>query len=152
MHKKSWHPFCTSQLFSSMRPTILRHGALPGVWLIDPVTLYWKKNYFSLSHQESVANSFLIRSEILYNLLFLVLGFYLIWTCVGLMHTNTFPVCMCISIVVSGKCCFPAAIHHYWLLDISQLLFSIDPWALRGGVDKAISSIRGIIYKKIIVW
>lgn len=134
MHKKSWRLFCTSHLFSSMRSTILKHGAWPGVSLIDSLTLYWKKKkWFPLSHQESVANSFLVRSEVLYHLLFLVLGFYLIWTCMGLLHTITFPVCMCICTVASGKCSFPAAIHHYWLLDTSQLLFSIDPRALRGG-------------------
>lgn len=45
-------------------PTTPENEACPGMWWIYPETLHWS-NWFSLSQQASIANSFLVRRRIL---------------------------------------------------------------------------------------
>lgn len=59
-----------------------QHGTCPGVWLTCPV-IFHCENKHSLSWQVLIANGFFV------HFLFSVLGFRLVWTCVGLVHAVT---------------------------------------------------------------
>lgn len=63
-----------------------------------------------------------------------VLGFCLVWTCVGLCMYQPLRVHMCINPSVFGWCCFWRVICHLWSLEAFCFLFRIACWTWREGV------------------
>lgn len=117
--------------------TTLRHR--PPHWLlvyISSDTPLDKMDF--VFHQVPIARSFLVRCEILCALPFLLLGFCLDLTRAGFIHPVTsLWVHVCITSVVSVRCCYRGIIHHLWLLTWSHL-FDIEGWSFREGFDEDI--------------
>lgn len=107
------------------------HKAYTGVWLIYPVTLYWKKTDFPFPSRHQLQ----IVSWLRVGLLCLNAKIFALFNPV---HALCVLSIVTVSVnlywkspVVSGRICFLGVIHHLWLLQCFCLFFHIDLWALR---------------------
>lgn len=84
-----------SDLFWLVTP---KDEVCPEVWLINSMPL---TTALFLSQKQSVANNSWLWAERCVRFPFSTMGFYLVWTCVGLLHTVTVPV----SLYGHQACC-----------------------------------------------